>query len=213
MTAILTTIIAILTAGEKWLERPIVHSSALVFFVTFWTYIGIVFLLDREKPKIVSINQDLKYGLTFEGIQISVNPAIEDAFLQFSLNVRNYSSGPLKYEIEKFDIILERVTLPPLGSKTLYGYLARGGGKASGRDPFRRSDLSRFFGQQAKGTLYVAILYGNAEKEFVRKLEMNFDLYLDFTRLTPENINLQVFSPFPVVGFSNNITSEKDEWI
>src|SRR4051812_26225740 len=88
---------------------------------------------------------------------------------------------------------------PPVEEGKLKGYIPRGGARISRNVPFDRDDIKEFFGKVVKGTIDLAIIYGHPEKPPVRRLKMGFDITLDFTDKEGK------------MGYSENITSEKDE--
>jgi hypothetical protein len=132
----MSTIIALWAAFTEWavaiVQNPKVQTAALVFLFVLWTSIGIAILIDRRKPRIIKTDQDYRYGLTFEGLLPALGAEFDkdDRELGFSITLRNYSSGPIKYTVDDFDVRIGNRALPKLKKGVLVGFMARGAGRS-----------------------------------------------------------------------------------
>jgi preprotein translocase subunit SecG len=180
VSAVIATGLAALTVGVRWVESPLIHSTLFLFGFFLWTFIGLAWITDRKKPQPVSVVHDLSYGITLEFLNANSNPMQELAALQFALGLRNFSTGPIHYNVEKFDVIISNRTLPKLAKGTLGGLMPRGSGKVAANHPFTKDDIKDFFGKEVRGSVDVEITYGQPKAAPVRKLTLSFDVYLNF---------------------------------
>ena len=200
VSAVLATFGGLWTTSSTFFHRADVQTIALIFLALFWTYIGFVVLSDRKKPRETRPFHDYRYGLTFEGIFALYNPESPEGegTLSFAIQLRNFSSGPLKYEIEVFDVIINNRILPRLKKGTFTSIMSRGAGRTSRHQGFKKEDIKDFLDKQVKGTLDLVIVYGHPERDFERRLKMSFELGLLIQSNGPPS-------------YSDTITSESDE--
>lgn len=200
VSAVSGLIVALWATALGFFQKPSVQIGIGVFLAVLWTLIGIVVLWDRRKPRIVRPYQDYRYGLTFEGLIPNLDPKNEEAALQFGIQLRNYSMGPILYNIEHFDVRIGSRALPKYKREKSGTYLPRGSAKVSTAVPFNKADIQEFFGKKVTGTADFAIIYGHPEDPPVRRLKMVMDLILIFKE-----------GGEPPLGFSGNIIEENDE--
>jgi hypothetical protein len=162
-------------------QHPAVQVAIGVSLATLWSIIGVTYLADRRRPRIVRTSPDYRYGLTFEGLIPNLVPHAEDAWLGLGVQIRNFTQAPIRYSIEKFDIRIGTRTLPKTQGRPLKGYLARGGAKIGGAPSFKKDDLREFFGKRVVGTAECSIIYGHPEEAPVRRLTINMELHFEFT--------------------------------
>jgi hypothetical protein len=199
----MTTIVSVWAGFSAWatdiVQKQGVQTTVIVFLASLWTYIGIVFLADRKKPREIKAAQDYRYGLTFEGMAPIYDSEIsndDDPMLSVGLQLRNYSSGPIRYDIETFDVRIGTRSLPKMKKGLLYGFMPRGGGRFSTNVGFKKSEIQEFMGKRSTGTVEVSISYGHPEHAPSRRLIMLFDLTIEFRE--------------GKLGFSSNIIEERD---
>lgn len=190
-------IAALWTSAFYFFQQSAVQIGIGVFLASLWTIIGVIVLTDRRKPRLVRSYQDYRYGLTFEGMFPLLEKDNEEGALQFSLQLRNYSMGPIQYAIEHFDVRIGTRALPKWEGKDKRVYMPRGAGRTSGQVPFKKDDIKEFFGKRVMGTAEFSIAYGHPEESPVRRLTMILELTIAFN----EN----------ALGFNANILEEKDE--
>lgn len=181
-----------------FVNRPDVRAAAFVFLVLLWTYIGFAILIDRRKARVVKSEQDYRYGLTFEGFMPAATEFDQDdSELRFALQLRNYSSGPIKYTLNEFDVRIGNRALPMILPGTLFGFMARGAGRTSFSPPFKRGDFKQLIGQHLEGSARLKIDYGHPEKAPVRQLSISLTVFM----MVPEEGPLH---------FGTNILEESD---
>jgi hypothetical protein len=125
-------------ALTSFFQNTGVEVGIAVFLASIWSYIGLISLYDRRRPTLTSSAPDYRHGLIFEGLlpNFVVTPN-EPAALQFGLQFRNFSSGPMQYNVENFDIRVGSRSSPRLKRGELTSYLPRGAGRISNTMPFR----------------------------------------------------------------------------
>ena len=203
-------IVAIWANATAFVQQPAVRSGIVAFLAILWTFIGILVLNDRRRPQQTSPAPDYRYGLTFEGIMVLFFPNHDDA-LGFGLNFRNFSPSPVHYHVETCEIRIMSRVAPKIKGGELSSYLARGAGRTSFLTPFKKYDVTEFYGKTTDGTMDFVVTYGAPDEPPVRRLTMSWKLTLQFP--TADDI-AQFTNPGPApMGFVAVIVSEKDEFI
>lgn len=197
ISVVLGLVAAAWTTANEFVRLPAVQTGAATFLAVLWTFIGLDTVLRRKKAVIVRTEQDYRYGLTMEGIFPNYIPDDPHETLTFALLIRNFSTAPIKYEIEEFDVRIGNRALPKIQKGRLKGYLPRGGGKRSAPGTFSQDDIKDFVGKKVTGTIEIKVLYGHPEREPVRRLKINLDMIL---QINP-----------PAIMYGDNITEESDE--
>ncbi len=198
MGTLITTVTTAVTVGTAWLEKPSVHAVALTFLVLLWTWIGLVVLADRNRPKPVIVQKDLSYGIIVEAVAANYNSFDEnDNMLSFSVSIRNFTPSALYYEFKKFEIFVsKRIIRTQVGF--FHGLLQRGGAKTSTSTAFTKDDLKDLIGKELLGTMDLEIAYGLPGETFARIFKVNLKLHLNF-------------KTEPFLAFANTIEAESDE--
>src|SRR6266568_2135051 len=152
--------IGLSTWGAQLASDPRVQVAVVAFLSILWSAVGVAVLIDRNRPKLIRPAQDFSYGLTFEGISvIYVHQRAEG--LQFIIMFRNFSSGPLRVQTEKFSVFIEdRAKLMP-NPTSATTFLPRGGGRTITLEPFKLQSIKEFFGKSTKGKAEFSVLYGH----------------------------------------------------
>jgi len=184
--------------GVNFIHNPNVQAVVIVFLVVLWSAIGILVLIDRQRPRIVRSYQDYQYGLTYEGLVPIFEKDNEDGALQFVLQLRNYSMGPIRYSIEHFDVRIGSRALPEWRVEGKTVYMPRGAARSSGAIPFRKDDIKEFYEKRVNGTAKFSVSYGHPETQPVRRSKITLELIIVFNTNMP-------------LGFMPNILEEIDE--
>jgi hypothetical protein len=203
----MSTIVAIWAALNEW-ATAIVHDvrvqTALeVFLALLWSVVGLLYLVDRKRPRLTRPAPDYRYGLTFEGIAPSIDTMSDEGWFGLLIQLRNFSQAPIHYTVDSFDFRIGSRALPK-SKKVLDGYLARGGGKSVCPSRFKRDELKEFFGRRVEGTAELSIIYGHPEEPPVRRLKIVTNITLHF----PLGGDGTAENPF---GFGADILGESDE--
>jgi hypothetical protein len=123
----------------------------------------------------------------------------DDSELGFGIQLRNFSSGPIKYTVEEFDLRIANRALPKIPKGSLFGFMARGAGRTSFSPAFKRSDFKELLGRRLEGTANFAMTYGHPESPPARKLSISMAVYLEIT-----------IEAGPI-GFGGSILDESDQ--
>lgn len=200
MSAALGIFAAIDGSAYDIANNPHVQVGVGTFVAVLWTYIGFIVIADRRKPRVTRPYQDYHYGLTFEGLIPTYEPSNEEGALQFGIQLRNYSSGPIRYTIEYFDVRIGSRSLSKFKKATLTSFMPRGAGRVSSNMPFKKDDIKEFTGKRVSGTVECAITYGHPEMSPARRLKTVINIVLMFKENDP-----------PQLGFASDIVEESDE--
>jgi hypothetical protein len=157
-----------------------VQVAASVFLATFWTLIGIRWLLNEGRTSTVRVEHDVAYSLQF--------------------SFRNVGSSPIKVRLKSLDIILDDRTLPksPIPPDLIFVRTAQRGIMSGG---FKKKALQDAQSGRISGHATIVVVYGplklkDAEIAFQRSLEVKFD------------INLEIDESGQKLGFGMNNISE-----
>jgi hypothetical protein len=148
MSAVLGLVAAIYGGAYDVASNPRVQVGIGTFVAVLWTIIGILVLVDRRKPRLIRSYQDYRYGLTFEGMSPILDKDNEEAALQFSLQLRNYSMGPIQYAIEHFDVRIGSRALPEWKSEGKTVYMPRGAEEHPARSLLKKTTLKSSMGKE-----------------------------------------------------------------
>lgn len=212
----MTTIVSLWASASDWaitlVNAPGTRTFVFVFIAILWTWIGLLMLLDRRRPRSVTTYPDYRYGLVFEGFMphfVPTNTQMpEPGGLQFAVQLRNFSPVPIKYVLETYDIRIGSRTHQKYQLNSVSGYMARGAGRQVRLSGFPSGTLNEFFGREeaTQGTADVSICYGPPDGSPVRRLRLSLELHLIFPKdgaVNPlEGVGL---------GYGDSIKSEVDE--
>jgi hypothetical protein len=201
--------IGLVTASSAGLRavalNPVTYVGVGTFLAVLWTFIGIVVLMDRRRPRLVRSAVDYRYGLVFEGLVPQYLSATDNypnaGCLQFSINIRNFSLGPMRCRVEDIDIRIGSRASPRLNKAELGGgVLPRGAGRSIKPPAFSPEHLREFYGMaNVEGTADFSIVYGHPDSAPERRLRMTLVLYLEFANDGSR------------LGHTDNITADYDE--
>ncbi len=167
--------------ASGFVQNPQVDAGTFAFLVLLWTYIGFTTLIDRQRPKLVSVRQDFDCGLLFEGCVPVYAPSDTRAALQLGVRLHNYTGGPLGFSVEKFEMNIGGRPFPHhLGTDS--GVMPRGGTRVYKTSSFPQSDLKDYQNKNITGSIELSIIYGHPDKEPLRRLETTLEIHLDFTQ-------------------------------
>jgi hypothetical protein len=211
-----SAILAIYVGFSQWatgvIHSPETQAAAATFLVLLWSYVGITILIDRHHPRDVRSVPDYRYGLTFEGINPNIDFLSDDAWLNFGVQVRNFSQAPIRYHIESFDVRIGTRALPK-SEKQFTGYLPRGSGKTISPAAFKKEDVREYFGKRVTGTAEFAITYGHPERKPERRLRIGTKITLHIQEKPGQEELFPGFGPPMAVAFGADIVKEDDESI
>lgn len=211
VSALISVIVALSGAATNFFENHRVQIGIGVFLATLWTLIGVLALVDRRKPRSVSMFPDYRYGLTFEGMIpnfVSTDSWMpEPGGLQFGIMLRNFTPGPIKYVLESLDIRLGTRSIPKYKPNSVSGYMARGSGRQAQGEGFPSGSMAEFYGKgPIKGTADFSVAYGPPEENSIRRLKISVELLMIF----PPNGVIDLSKGLNI-AFGAPIISEDDE--
>ena len=166
-------------AAWAWISSQpalwITIAALLTFTAGIWAWNGVSWARNQKRPPSARISFDYSYGLALDSIQLGMDDTKEDAAFQIGLNLRNATSGALKYHVEEFDVILNNRTIAnpiftnkgtviPRDSRPVFYY-----------PPFDKRTLQELR-PRAEGILKYTILYGHPESAYVRKAKKRLRL-------------------------------------
>lgn len=163
------------TAGDRPLEE-VVTISVLVFG-------GLLLCINQFKmlmqiPVITRAAIDLRYGLAYEGMFFAFNPDPKSGALQLGLVLANSTSEPIRFAVERFDVVIGTTTLPAQSKSFVnMGTVIPVGGKRTFRDtalPY--SVIGTLVGAQHQGHLETHIAYGRAGDPFERRYKLKLQI-------------------------------------
>lgn len=181
-------------------HNQVVQAGAGTFVVLLWTCLGVAALADRRRPRLIRSYQDFEYGLTFEGCTpLYVPNSIDGSALQFGLQIRNFTPGPIRVQIESFHVIIGTRTLPLPKKENPSLFMPRGAGRVMRSQSFKMEDIREFLDKRVTGTVDFAIMYGHVEKGPVRRFKTTLEVVLEMKEQPP------------TMGYADTIIKESDE--
>ncbi len=199
VSAVIGVIAGVVAAVQNLFLTPPVQVAIAVFLAVLWTWIGVAVLRDRKRPRLTLPAPDYRYGLIFEGIHPIYVRNDPHMGLQFVIALRNFSSGPIRYSIEEYDVRLGTRALPLYRRGEIGSFLQRGAGKTATRPPFSAEDVRAFYGQRTDGTIQFKVVYGSPGDPPVRRFAMLL------------SITIVLNDDGSSLGFSHGITEESDD--
>ena len=199
--------------ATSFFENHQVQVGIWMFLVTLWTLVGILYLVDRKRPRTTQPYPDYRFGLVFEGFNpnfVATNSGQPDpGSLNFLIQLRNFSSGPIRYTLESLVIQFGTRSIPKYKTNEVSGYLARGSGRQARGQPFLADHIKEFYGKGLiNGVAEFTVTYGPPEGPPVRRLKVEMALFLTI----PQD-GVVDHQRGMMVGWGANIISEKDEAI
>jgi hypothetical protein len=168
------------------------------FAATIWSINGIIWFARRNTPIETSPSHYYGYGLAYLGVHLGFDQGNEEAMVQIGVNLANAAAHPIKYKVERFDVIVGNRTI----AKPIYlnegGIIPRGASRTYRYPSFSKIDISEFLGKRLQGSIELAIAYGHPDESPVRRLKMKIEIWL---RLDDK------------AGISDLIISESDETV
>jgi len=155
-----------------------------------------VYLVNQVVALFSRFREGYAYGLAYEGPYMAFNPQSDDANLQLGVTIRNVTANPLRYTVDRFDVVVgDRTIVAPVIFST-GGIIPRGCTRTYFYPPFKREQIQQFMVGTVQGSITVEFLYGHPDGPLVRRLTMKL------------LINLKLNDP---VGLRDLILSESDE--
>lgn len=151
----------------QWGYLPIALTFLGVFVAAIWGINGILWMQGRNRPSKARITFDYSYGLNLDGLGVGFEPDNENNALQFWLQLRSHTNGPVKYSVEKFRTTVEDrfIDIP----RTVTGILPRAGQITIYPGSGLKKEAIDAFKNRFYGTIEYSILYGHPEDALSRR--------------------------------------------
>ncbi len=147
-------------------------------------------------PIAVVSRESFKYGLTYVGINIAYEPGSTQGAMQVIVQLANSARAPIRYKVERMDVIVGTTTLPHKKFTNTGGVIPLMGRRVYRDSPFPLEVISSLIGSRHSGTVEMSIVYGPAEGEPTRRLSFKLEI---FVSLQPDG-----------AGISDLLVSEED---
>ena len=122
----------------------------------------------------------LDYGLAYTGVTVGYHPMHAEAALQVILELSNGSRMPIRYKVERFDLVIGNTTLSHKKNIFNTGTFIPLGGRRVYRDsPFSQAEINGLVGGSHTGTLEAHFLYGTADGEMSRRYKLKLHLTIN----------------------------------
>lgn len=177
MTAILAFITGWWTVAFDFVQQPRIYVGALVFLVLLWTLIGILMLRDRGRPIRTQGVQRLEHSLVWNGFLFVHDANDDDHFYQIGVAFTNHSGNALKYQIEQFDVIIEKRFVNVREEKNTSGIIPFASGRTYWCNAYKKEDVVSFVDKKVKGSIELAMMYGPHNGKFQRRLKIKVEGY------------------------------------
>jgi hypothetical protein len=178
-TILTSLVFAIVTAvwawAIQWGSFPVFLFTFGVFSTSIWLLNGLIWFYRQRRPSQQRISFDYSYGLALEQIYPALDLGNLENTLEMRLVIRNVANGPLRYEIDKFQFIVEdrfvnatikTSVIPRLMSTTIFP------GAGFKKDAYEQ------FQERTTGRLEYLIKYGHPEFPLSWKSEKTIELHL-----------------------------------
>ncbi|HEY1855738.1 hypothetical protein [Acidocella sp.] len=150
-------------------------TALLVFALSLWSWIGVVWLIDRAKR--TKKDYDCAWGMAVDAAFVGLDPPGAIIEIQVSLQLRNTLAWPLRYEIVSQSIEINNM-LPDIQTSMPAPSIV-----AAGRDisvnfagySHGRVNLKNSFAGNARLTLR----YGHPESGFSREMSRSYSFHLN----------------------------------
>ena len=155
-----------------------------VFIASLWTYIGIRVLRSSQEVVRVTTAPDYRYCLNPEGFQLFIDPKGTDLALNVGFLFRNVGNWPVRFRVEKFQLLIEDRTCPE-PEKLIELIIPRIGVRLIRSGAFKKDVLNK---DRNTGTLDVAVIYGPPEGDPVRRYRFKAKLQFAFPKDVEGNV-------------------------
>ena len=178
---VLSTVAAIATGGWAWWSYatqwgylPVFVAALLVLAAAMTIFRNVISLRRENRPSRARLTFDYNYGIALDDIIPSHDVDNEQNCLEFRFQIRNVAPGPLKYNAERIDVIIDdRIRT----GRNLSGSLPRTSWILLKVGGFRKS-LVDTLQDRVTGRYEMMISYGHPAEGYSRQMKKNisFDL-------------------------------------
>jgi hypothetical protein len=151
-----------------WGYLPVFLVAFGIFVSAIWGLNGIIWLKHQKQPSDERISFDYAYGLALEDITLAIEREKEESALQFGLRFRNAASGPMRFYVEEFDVILKDRTIARPTFINRGGFIPRDSSTIFFYPPFSKKVLDEC-SPRSDGVLRYSVIYGHPESPYLRR--------------------------------------------
>jgi hypothetical protein len=154
--------------------NPHFQVAVAVFFVTLWTFTAVSILRQMHTGIKIKPVLDYAHSIVLDGNQLAFdrNAKKTDFAIQYGINVRNVSNGPICVEVHDYRVIINGRTIPD--SNLIKLILPRLGAKGIVSGAFTRDAIKERAEGTATLTLHYGPLDGPAVRKYVLKMALSF---------------------------------------
>ncbi len=201
-TVVLSAVAAALFGFWTWSAEHAYLPVALVvlgsFCASIWALNGIIWLRRQSRPSAARIAFDYSYGVTLDEVSPSHDPGNEKNCLEFRFLIRNVAPGPLKYNAERIDVIVDdRIKT----ARNITGTLPRDAKIQLKVGGFEKNVVDGFK-ERLSGSYEYTIAYGHPDDEYSRKTKkkIHFDLIKKEGKIVAAPWNILEESDEPILS-------------
>lgn len=152
----------------------VITSTVLSFAGSVWLINQLAMLFGR--PVIIKGVEDYSYGLGYNGVGIAFDPNNESSSLQIVVFLSNACRQPLRYKVERFDVVVGDRAITEKKYANEGGVLPLVGTRQYRYPSFKKETIKDLIGKRAEGSIEIHIIYGGTEGEFVRRMKMKIGI-------------------------------------
>ncbi len=159
--------------GTQYGYVPILLAGLFASAGTIWVINGVVWLRRQRRPGRQRTTFDYSFGLALTGLYLGHDTESDESNLQLGLNLFNAAPGPLRYEVESFDVVIGDRTIARPNFANRGAILSRGCGAQFFYQPFARNMVPD---RRTQGVIRYSIKYGHPEFGFSRRSKKELDV-------------------------------------
>lgn len=159
-------------------------STAQLVTLTVLTLAGALLTVNQLRmligfPIAVTTIEDYAYGLNYGGVFAGYAPHDPNATLQIGVHLSNSARGPIKYQVERMDVIVGTTALPIKNYTNRGGIIPMMSARVFRDSPYPMSAVKHLIGGKHLGSLEMVVLYGPADGDPVRRFHFKIELTVD----------------------------------
>lgn len=130
-------------------------------------------------PILVISRERFEYGLHYVGVSLAYSPNNPTAALQVVICLANSSRAPIRFKVERLDVIIGNTALPHKTFISSGGVIPLMGQRLYQDAPFSFAAIQSLIGSRQQGSVEMNLLYGPAEGPPTRRFKFKLDLSVD----------------------------------
>jgi hypothetical protein len=130
-------------------------------------------------PIAVRSQESFEYGLRYTEVSVGHDFQSAQWGLQICIGLANSSRGPIRYQVERMDVIIGNSALPNKTFANTGGVIPLMGARIFRDAVFPPSVIAHLMGGKHEGTVEMSIIYGHADSEPTRRLIFKLGIWVD----------------------------------